>query len=61
MTDDNNNEKAPTPEELYPGHTPEWYEQAEVGIHRYLETIIRIAERLQSEGTTVKDLKDFEE
>jgi hypothetical protein len=37
-------------EDLYPGHTPEWYAEAEDSLRRYLAVMVRIHERLKAEG-----------
>jgi len=41
---------------LYPELSPEQRHEAEINIQRYLTVVIRIAERLEAEGSTLTDL-----
>jgi hypothetical protein len=49
-------------DDVYPGHTSEWYAAAEANIHSYLQTLIRMAERRQpvqsSAGALDEDTSD---
>ncbi len=57
MIEDNNNDKPVRLEDLYPGHSREWYAEAEGNIRRYLAVLIRITERLAREGKKLEDLE----
>ncbi len=50
MINEGNKSDAPSIRDLYPGHTDEWYAEAEANLERYLQVIIRIVERLRTEG-----------
>ena len=55
MTEENN-DKPIRIEDLYPGHSPEWYAEAEENMRQYAAVLVRIAERLESEGKKPEDL-----
>ena len=50
-----NDDKAITLRDLYPDFTDEQLEEAEANLRRYLSVMVRIAERLQSEGYCLTD------
>jgi hypothetical protein len=58
MNQDNDSDKPIRIEDVWPGHTPEWYAEAEDNVQQYLAVIIRIAERLRAEGKSLKDFKE---
>ncbi len=36
-------------EDLYPGHTPEWYTEAQANLDTYFALVIRIYERISAD------------
>lgn len=50
MDDNNKPDKPIRIEDVWPGHTSEWYAEAEENVRRYLAVIIRIHDRLKAEG-----------
>lgn len=52
------NRQAPTIDELYPGLSPEEQEKAKYFLHRYLDLVVRIYERLEREKKLPKILRD---
>jgi hypothetical protein len=53
-----NNQKPIIICDLYPDFTREEQEQAETNLRRYLASLLRMAERLESEGRSINDLVD---
>lgn len=45
--------------DLYPDFTEEQREEAEANLRRYLEVLIRMAERLRAEGRSINELADL--
>jgi hypothetical protein len=50
MNQDNDSDKPIRIEDVWPGHIPEWYAEADYNVERYLAVMARIYERLKSEG-----------
>jgi hypothetical protein len=44
-------------EDLYPGHTPEWYTQAEDNIEAYLAVVVRVYERMSADQEALAQLR----
>ena len=50
--------KPVTIHDLYPEFSPEQLEEADANLRRYLAALLRMAERLASEGRSINDLVD---
>ena len=52
------NQTAITISDLYPDFTKQELEEAEANLQRYLAVLLRMSERLSSEGRSISDLVD---
>jgi hypothetical protein len=54
----NNNMNKSSIEDLYPGHSQEWYAQAEANLDAYLSIVLRVYQRISQNPEELVELRN---